>query len=62
MFVERLVGVEHGDVSAGRGRRHVEGRLLDAAAAVEGAGEGADGAGDDDELVHLQVAETILLV
>jgi hypothetical protein len=52
-----LVSVEDGDVPGGGGGRHVEGGLLHAGAAVQGAGKGSHGAGDDDELVDLLVGE-----
>jgi hypothetical protein len=52
-----LVSVEDSDVPGGGGGRHVEGGLLHAGAAVQGAGKGSHGAGDDDELVDLLVGE-----
>ena len=50
-----LVGMKDGDVPGGGGRGHVEWGLLHAAAAVQGPGKRAHGAGDDDELVNLLV-------
>ena len=48
-----LVCMEDRDVSACRGGRHVQARLLHARAAIKRACKGPHGARDDDELVDL---------
>ena len=58
MRVQQVHGVEESDVPRGGGRRHVERRLLEGGRLVDGPGEGADTAGQEQKLVDLQTAIT----